>query len=107
MQIFKALKILKKTYPWANCALAHENPLQLMVSTILSAQCTDKRVNMVTPVLFARYKTARDFARAKPPELEKIIRSTGFFRQKARWIKAAGVKLVKDFGSRVPRKMDD
>lgn len=101
------LKILKKTYPKADCALHHQNPLQLMVSTILSAQCTDKRVNQVTPALFAKYKSAQDFSRAKSPELEKIIRSTGFFRQKARWIKAAGQKLVRDFGSQVPRKMED
>ncbi|OGR88084.1 MAG: endonuclease III [Elusimicrobia bacterium RIFCSPLOWO2_01_FULL_60_11] len=100
------LKLLKRAYPGANCALSHKNPLQLMVSTILSAQCTDKRVNMVTPALFARYKTARDFARAKPPELEKLVRSTGFFRQKARWIKAAGAKLEQDFGGQVPRTME-
>ena len=107
MPNFKVLDILKKTYPKADCALAHDTPLQLMVSTILSAQCTDKRVNMVTPALFARYKTARDFALARPSELEKLIRSTGFFRQKARWIKASGEKLVKDFGGQVPGTMED
>ena len=101
------LKILKKTYPGVDCALAHETPLQLMVSTILSAQCTDKRVNEVTPALFAKYRTAQDFARARTPDLEKLIRSTGFFRQKARWIKASGEKLVKNFGGKVPRKMED
>ena len=107
MRNFKALNVLKKTYPGADCALAHDTPLQLMVSTILSAQCTDKRVNMVTPALFARFKTAGDFARARPPELEKLIRTTGFFRQKARWIKASGARLEKDFGGRVPSTMEE
>jgi endonuclease III len=101
------LKILKKTYPKANCALEHETPFQLMVSTILSAQCTDKRVNMVTPALFKKYKTPEDFSRAKLPELESLIRTTGFFRQKARWIKAAGETLIRDFKSQVPRTMEE
>ena len=101
------LRILKKTYPEADCALVHGNPFELLVSTILSAQCTDKRVNMVTPGLFKKYKSARDFAQARLPELESEIRTTGFFRQKARWIKAAADKLVTNFGGRVPRAMVD
>ncbi len=101
------LKILKQAYPHANCALDHATPLQLVVSTILSAQCTDKRVNMVTPALFKKYKTAEDFAEAKLPELERLIRSTGFFRQKARWIKAMGERVVNRFGSKVPSTMDE
>ena len=100
------LEILKKSYPDAECALSHDNPLQLMVSTILSAQCTDKRVNMVTPALFSKYRTASDFARARQQDLEKLIRSTGFFRQKARWVRSAGEKLVKDFGGKVPDTME-
>src|SRR6266496_1016396 len=75
---------LAKLYPDAHCALHHENPLQLLVATILSAQCTDVRVNMVTPALFARYRTAQDFAAAKPAELETMIQSTGFFRNKTK-----------------------
>ena len=103
----KILKILKKTYPNANCALVHQNPLQLLVSTILSAQCTDKRVNEVTKTLFKKYRTAEDFASAKPLELEKEIRSTGFFRQKSRWIQAAAKKIVTEFDGRVPRSMEE
>ncbi len=102
-----ALKILKRTYPDANCALAHESPLQLLVSTILSAQCTDKRVNMVTPALFKKYRTAEDFAGAKLPELENLVRSTGFFRQKARWIQGTGAVLISKFSGEVPRTMDE
>src|SRR3954466_4756716 len=77
-------RLLAKLYPDAHCALNYETPLQLLIATILSAQCTDVRVNMVTPALFARYKTAADFAEADVGELEKAIQSTGFFRNKAR-----------------------
>ncbi|OGR96177.1 MAG: endonuclease III [Elusimicrobia bacterium RIFCSPLOWO2_01_FULL_64_13] len=103
----KALSILKKAYPQADCALSHKNPVQLLVATILSAQCTDKRVNMVTPSLFRKYRSAKGFADAVPGELEREIRSTGFFRQKARWIRAAAAKLVSDWGGGVPRTMED
>lgn len=101
------LKILKKAYPGANCALSHETPVQLMVSTILSAQCTDKRVNEVTKTLYKRYQTAEDFVGADLPELEREIHSTGFFRQKARWIKSACRKLLVNFGGRVPKTMEE
>ena len=79
---------LAKLYPDAACALVHSNPLQLLIATILSAQCTDKRVNLVTPTLFARYRTAQEFAVAETPELEGLIKTTGFFRNKAKNIKA-------------------
>jgi len=103
----KVLKILKKTYPEADCALVHKNPIQLLVSTILSAQCTDKRVNIVTKDLFKKYQTAEDFASAKPYELEKEIKSTGFFRQKSKWIMGATLKIVTDFNGRVPKSMEE
>src|SRR5688500_14315258 len=85
----RVLRGLAKLYPDAKCALDHENALQLLVATILSAQCTDVRVNLVTPALFAKYRDARAFADADLGELEKAIQSTGFFRAKAKNIKAA------------------
>jgi len=97
----KILKILKETYPEAKTALKHENPLQLLVATILSAQCTDERVNKVTPVLFKKYKTANI------EELKNVIRSTGFFNQKARFIKEMAQKLIKDFKGCVPDTMEN
>jgi endonuclease-3 len=87
------------------CELDYKNPLQLLVATVLSAQCTDKRVNMVTPALFKKYKTAKDFAAAKPTELEGIIRSTGFFRAKARSLQGLGEKLTIEFGGKVPNTL--
>jgi endonuclease-3 len=98
---------LKKLYPDAACALHFENPLQLMVATILSAQCTDVRVNIVTPALFARYKTAADFAASKPEELEEYIKSTGFFRNKAKNIRAACQAIVEQHGGQVPGTLED
>ncbi|OQA15406.1 MAG: Ultraviolet N-glycosylase/AP lyase [bacterium ADurb.Bin363] len=103
----KILKILKETYPEAKTALKHENPLQLLVATILSAQCTDERVNKVTPVLFKKYKTAEDFASSNIEELKNVIRSTGFFNQKARFIKEMAQKLIKDFKGCVPDTMEN
>ena len=100
------LKILKKTYPEADCALRHSNPLELLVATILSAQCTDKRVNIVAKTLFKKYKPARDFALAGRPALEKEIRSTGFFRQKARWIQETCEKILEKHGGRVPKRAE-
>ncbi|HXV64932.1 MAG TPA: endonuclease III [Vicinamibacteria bacterium] len=97
---------LEKAYPGAQCALEHENPLQLLIATILSAQCTDARVNQVTPKLFARYPTARDFAEADPAELEELIRSTGFFRNKAKSIRGAAQKIASDFDGEVPKTME-
>ena len=94
-------------FPEAECELRHKNPLQLLVATILSAQCTDERVNRVTPQLFKKYKTARDFADADPEALQGEIRSTGFFRNKQKNIQGAAAMLVKKFGSKVPCTMDE
>lgn len=96
---------LKEEYPQSRCALVHRDPLELLVATILSAQCTDKRVNMVTPSLFARYPTPADYAAAEPAELEEMIRSTGFFRNKARSLKSLGVALTEEHDGEVPRTM--
>ena len=100
-------RVLTKTYPNVRCELNFKNPLQLLIATVLSAQCTDKRVNLVTPALFSRYKTAKDFAQAKPRELELLIRSTGFFRAKARSIKGIGEKLTSEFNGKVPRTLEE
>src|SRR4051812_43411470 len=96
------LRRLKDAYPSPACALTHENPLQLLVATILSAQCTDERVNRVTPQLFRKYRTAADFMRVPQEELEVDIRSTGFYRNKAKSIRGMARMLVENFGSRVP-----
>jgi len=96
---------LAKLYPDAKCALEHENPLQLLIATILSAQCTDVRVNMVTPALFARYPDAKAFAEADVGELESAIQSTGFFRNKAKSIMACCKLLVEKHGGQVPGTM--
>ena len=97
---------LKKTYPDAHCELNHSNPLELLMATILSAQCTDERVNKVTPALFARCRTARDFASISTTELESLIRPTGFFRSKAKSIRGCAAALVKDHGGEVPKTME-
>jgi endonuclease-3 len=97
---------LAELYPDAACALVHENALQLMVATILSAQCTDVRVNLVTPALFARYPDAGTFAEAEPAELEEAIRSTGFFRNKARNIRACCQAIVAEHGGEVPSNLE-
>jgi len=101
------LQRLCAAYPDACCALDHQNPLQLLIATILSAQCTDRRVNLVTPALFRRYRTAADFAGAKPPELEAMIRSTGFYRNKARSIRKCCESLVAKYGGKVPQTLDE
>lgn len=103
-KIFTALDTL---FPQAECALRHENAFQLLVATILSAQCTDERVNKVTPGLFRKYPTPQDFAAVSQGELESEIRSTGFFRNKAKSIIGAASKIVKDFGGKVPQTMDE
>ena len=100
------LKGLDEAYPNATCELKHENAFQLLIATILSAQCTDAVVNTVTPVLFAKYPTPRDLAYANPAEIEQLIRPTGFFRNKTKSIIGASKKLVKEFGGEVPRTMD-
>lgn len=98
---------LARLYPDAHCALDHENPLQLLIATILSAQCTDVRVNQVTPALFARYPRAEAFADADPGELETAIQSTGFFRNKARNIMACCRQLIERHAGQVPGTMED
>lgn len=100
------LRILDETYPNATCALHHRNAWELLVATILSAQCTDKRVNEVTPGLFRKYPTVHDFAAANQAELAQDIRSTGFFNNKARALIGAASKIVADFGGQVPRTME-
>ena len=106
----KALEILvrlKRLYPDATCSLDYETPVQLLVATILSAQCTDERVNMVTPALFARFPTAEALAVADREELETLVRSTGFYRNKAKNIQGACQKIVSDFGGQVPKTMEE
>jgi endonuclease-3 len=98
---------LRRAYPDAVCALHHENPLQLLVATILSAQCTDVRVNLVTPELFKRYPTVEALAAAPLRSIERLIQSTGFFRNKARNIQACCRKLVADYGGEVPRTLEE
>ena len=97
---------LDEMYPAATCELVHDNAFQLIVATILSAQCTDKRVNMVTPEVFRRWPDAASLARAKPKELEKVIQSTGFFRAKTKNLIGMAKGLVKNHGGEVPREMD-
>jgi len=98
---------LAAAYPDADCALDHHSPWELLVSTILSAQCTDERVNMVTPALFARYPRPEDFLAAPVEELEQAIHSTGFYRNKARSIRGAAQLVVERFGGELPRTMEE
>lgn len=102
----RLLRILEQTYPDARCALNYRNPLELLVATMLSAQCTDERVNMVTPALFTRYPDAASYAAAEPAELEELIHSCGFYRQKAKSIRACCRRLVEEFGGEVPGEME-
>jgi endonuclease-3 len=102
----RIVRILKKTYPDPKCALNFNSPLELLVATILSAQCTDVRVNIVTKDLFRKYPTAKAFADAPPADLEKAIQSTGFFRNKAKNIQACCRALVEQHGGQVPADMD-
>jgi endonuclease-3 len=105
-RVAQLIEVLPEVYPGARCELDYKNPLELLIATILSAQCTDKRVNMVTPALFRRYRTAKDYAKAPPAELEKAIKPTGFFRNKTRSIRAATSKITEKFGGRVPDSME-
>jgi endonuclease-3 len=100
-------RVLTKTYPDIRCELDFENPLQLIVATILSAQCTDKRVNKVTPAVFKKYKNAKAYAGASLPELEALIFQTGFYRAKARHIKAMATRLVEEYDSQVPSTLEE
>ncbi len=106
-RIGEILPILDRMYPNVTCALTHRSPWELLVATILSAQCTDKRVNEVTPSLFAKYPTPADFAAVRPEVLAQDVRSTGFFNNKAKSISGAAKKLLSDFGGTVPRTMEE
>ena len=106
-RVARLLEVWPEVYPDAHCELDFKNPLELLIATILSAQCTDKRVNMVTPALFKKYRTAADYAKARQPELERAIRSTGFFRNKAKSIRAATSTIDKKFGGKVPDSMEE
>jgi len=106
-RLAEILSRLDRMYPEATCALLHRDPWQLLVATILSAQCTDKRVNEVTPGLFAKYPTPRDFAAVRPEVLANDIRSTGFFNNKAKSIVGAAQRVVNEFGGQVPKTMEE
>jgi endonuclease-3 len=106
-RVSQILQRLDERYPNVVCALHHRNAWELLVATILSAQCTDVRVNMVTPILFKKYPTPQHFAALKPEDLEPEIRSTGFFRNKAKSIVGAAKKVVEEFGGEVPRTMEE
>lgn len=104
-RVAELVRIFPKVYPDAHCELDFKNPLQLLVATILSAQCTDKRVNLVTPSLFAKYRTAADYARAPRAEFERAIQSTGFFRNKTKSIQGATKAIVEKHNGKVPNTM--
>jgi endonuclease-3 len=106
-RIAAVLPILKRTYPGAKCSLDFRNPLELIVATILSAQCTDERVNIVTKDLFRKYKSAADYAKVPQESLEKDIQSTGFFRNKSKSLRGMGQALVERHGGKVPDTMED
>jgi endonuclease III len=106
-RIAAILEVLAQTYPGVVCALTHRNAWELTVATILSAQCTDVRVNLVTPALFKRFPTPKAMAAASLPEIEELIRTTGFFRNKAKSIKGAAQAVVAEFGGKVPQTMDE
>ena len=100
-------RILSKTYPEIRCELDFKNPLELIVATVLSAQCTDKRVNTITPALFKKFKTAKAYAGADIHQLEELVFQTGFYRAKARHIKGIGIKLVEEFNGDVPSTLEE
>ena len=104
-RIAAILKALDEAYPRAECALSHRSPWELLVATILSAQCTDVRVNLVTPELFRRFPSPQKMAKATLPQLEALIRTTGFFRNKAKSIQGAARKIVADFGGQIPQTL--
>jgi len=105
-RVAQLVEALPKVYPNAHCELDFRTPLELLVATILSAQCTDKRVNAVTPALFAKYRNAEAYAKAPPAALERLIRSTGFFRSKTKSIRAAAATIVAVHGGRVPDTLE-
>ncbi|HWC88122.1 MAG TPA: endonuclease III, partial [Pirellulales bacterium] len=102
----RVVELLRREYPDAHCSLDYRTPLELLIATILSAQCTDVRVNLVTPGLFRHYRSAQDFAQAPTAKLEQEIKSTGFFRNKAKSIQGCCRKLVDDYGGQVPQELD-
>jgi endonuclease-3 len=104
-RVEELIRIFPEVYPGAHCELDFKTPLQLLIATILSAQCTDKRVNLVTPALFRKYPTANAYAKARASELESAIQSTGFFRNKTKSIRGATSRIVEKFGGRVPDTM--
>lgn len=106
-RVREILQKLDEAYPNVTCALEHQTAFHLLIATILSAQCTDERVNQVTKPLFAKYRTPNDFAYANPAEMEQDIRPTGFFRNKTKSIMGASKKIVEEFGGEVPRTMDE
>ncbi|MGE5611897.1 MAG: endonuclease III [Bacillota bacterium] len=106
-RVRKILPVLKRTYPNAKCSLDFQTPLQLLIATILSAQCTDERVNLVTKTLFKKYRSAKDLAAATQEELEKDIQSTGFYRNKAKALRGMAAALVEQHAGKVPETMED
>jgi endonuclease-3 len=106
-RVAQLVEVWPKVYPGAHCELDFKNPLELLIATILSAQCTDKRVNMVTPALFKTYRTAKDYAKAPRAQLENAIKSTGFFRNKTKSIRAATARIAEKFGGKVPDSMEE
>lgn len=99
--------VLKKTYPGADCSLDHKNPFQLLAATVLSAQCTDERVNRVTPALFKNYPGPAEMAEAPLPDLEKLVHSTGFYKNKALSLKEASKAIMENFSGKVPKTMEE
>ena len=106
-RVRKIIQTLRKVYPNPKCALHFSNPFELLVATVLSAQCTDKRVNIVTPALFQKFRSVQDFSKAKLESVEEIIRSTGFYKNKAKNIVGAALEIVKRFGGKVPHRLED
>ncbi len=106
-RVKKIIAALRKTYPDAHCELNYSNPLELLIATVLSAQCTDKRVNQVTAELFRKYRTAADYANANTAALEQDVKTTGFFRNKTKSIQACCRKLVEQYGGKVPQTMEE
>jgi endonuclease III len=106
-RVLKIIRRLRRAYPDSRCALHFKTPWELLVATVLSAQCTDKRVNLVTPALFTKYPKAQAFAKADPQELQEAIRSTGFYRNKSKSILGAAQAVLARFGAKVPARMED
>ncbi|MEW5951447.1 MAG: endonuclease III [Elusimicrobiota bacterium] len=106
MRVEKLLKLLRENYPKASCSLDYKNPFELLIATILSAQCTDRRVNMVTPKLFKRFPDAEKMSKAPLDEIKEIIKSTGFYNNKAKSLKEASNSIVKNFQGKVPSDME-